>query len=138
MTFFWLVAFIVLILIEICTINLVTIWFAIGSVASFFVSMFSDNIIIQTAIFIIVSILSLIVTKPFTKKIKVANIKTNLDRVIGMEAVVIRDISKFKIGEVKVDGKRWSAKSDEDISTGEIVEIEKIEGVKLIVKKKEI
>ena len=136
MAFFWLGLFVVL-LIEICTINLVSIWFAIGAFVSFFVSMFTENIFIQGAVFLVVSLLTLLVTKPFIKKMKFQNVRTNLDRVVGMEGVVTEEISKFEIGEVKVDGKRWSAKSDSSISVGDVVEIERIDGVKLIVKKKE-
>lgn len=137
MAFCWLMIFIVLLLLEICTVNLVSIWFALGAVASFFVAMFTDNIFIQMGVFIVVSILTLLVTKPFIKKVKSKKVSTNLDRVIGMDAKVTEDISKFQIGEVKVDGKRWSAKSNQTISKGEVVEVEKIDGVKLIVKKKE-
>ena len=137
MAFFWLGLFVVLLIIEICTINLVSIWFAIGAFVSFFVSMFTENIFIQGAVFLVVSLLTLLVTKPFKKKMKFQNVRTNLDRVVGMEGVVTEEISKFEIGEVKVDGKRWSAKSDSSISVGDVVEIERIDGVKLIVKKKE-
>mgnify|MGYP001055530588 CR=1 FL=1 len=137
MAFFWLGLFVVLLIIEICTINLVSIWFAIGAFVSFFVSMFTENIFIQGAVFLVVSLLTLLVTKPFIKKMKFQNVRTNLDRVVGMEGVVTEEISKFEIGEVKVDGKRWSAKSDSSISVGDVVEIERIDGVKLIVKKKE-
>ncbi|MCI8548369.1 MAG: NfeD family protein [Bacilli bacterium] len=137
MAFFWLGLFVVLLIIEICTINLVSIWFAIGAFVSFFVSMFTENIFIQGSVFLVVSLLTLLVTKPFIKKMKFQNVRTNLDRVVGMEGVVTEEISKFEIGEVKVDGKRWSAKSDSSISVGDVVEIERIDGVKLIVKKKE-
>lgn len=137
MAFCWLTVFIVLLLLEICTVNLVSIWFAIGAFVSFFVAFFTDNVIIQMIVFILISVLTLFVTKPFVKKVKSKKIMTNLDRVIGMEAIVTEDISKLHVGEVKVDGKRWSAKSNENISKGEIVEVKKIDGVKLIVKKKE-
>ncbi len=137
MTFCWLLVFIVLLLIEICTVNLVSIWFAIGALASLCVSIFTNNMIIQLIVFIVVSFITLVITKPLLKKIKINKHFTNLDRVIGMEGIVTEDISKFKIGEVKVDSKRWSAKSDEEIKKDSIVIIEKIDGVKLIVRKKE-
>ena len=124
MAFFWLGLFVVLLIIEICTINLVSIWFAIGAFVSFFVSMFTENIFIQGSVFLVVSLLTLLVTKPFIKKMKFQNVRTNLDRVVGMEGVVTEEISKFEIGEVKVDGKRWSAKSDSSISVGDVVERE--------------
>lgn len=137
MAFCWLTVFIVLLLLEICTVNLVSIWFAIGAFVSFFMALFIDNVILQMVVFVIVSVITLVVTKPVVKKIKINKTKTNLDRVVGMDAIVTEDILKFSFGEVKVDGKRWSAKSDEEISKGEVVEVEKIEGVKLIVKRKE-
>ncbi len=137
MTFCWLLVFIVLLLIEICTVNLVSIWFALGALASLFASIFTNNMIIQLIVFIVVSFITLVITKPLVKKIKGKQHSTNLDRVIGMEGIVTEDISKFQIGEVKVDSKRWSAKSDEEIKKDSIVIIEKIDGVKLIVRKKE-
>lgn len=137
MTFCWLLVFIVLLLIEICTVNLVSIWFALGALASLCASIFTNNMIIQLIVFIVVSFITLVITKPLVKKIKVKQHSTNFDRVIGMEGIVTEDISKFQIGEVKVDSKRWSAKSDEEIKKDSIVIIEKIDGVKLIVRKKE-
>ena len=137
MAFCWLMIFIVLLLIELCTVNLVSIWFAIGALASFFVAMFTDSIWIQLIVFVVISIISLMITKPIIKKIKHNKVATNLDKVIGMTAVVTEEITKNEIGEVKVDGKKWSAISKKNIKEGEEVIVEKIDGVKLIVSKKE-
>lgn len=137
MLYWWLLIFVVLLAIEIFTVNLVSIWFAIGAFVSFLIAMFTDDIIIQLVFFTVVSCLALFITKPIVKRVKVKTVSTNLDRVVGMEAIVTEDISKFQVGEVKVDGKRWSAKSDSSIDKGSVVEIEKIDGVKLIVRKKE-
>ncbi len=137
MAFCWLMIFIILLLIEICTVNLVSIWFAIGALVSFFVAMITDNVLIQLVSFIVVSFVSLLITKPIVKKMKSNKVATNLDRVIGMDAVVTEDILKHEVGEVKVDGKKWSAISKEEFKKGDIVSVKKIEGVKLIVTKKE-
>ena len=137
MAFCWLMIFIILLLIEICTVNLVSIWFAIGALVSFFVAMITDNVLIQLVAFIVVSFVSLLITKPIVKKMKSNKVATNLDRVIGMDAVVTEDILKHEVGEVKVDGKKWSAISKEEFKKGDIVSVKKIEGVKLIVTKKE-
>ena len=76
--------------------------------------------------------LFLLITKPLIKKTHLkGNVKTNFDRIIGMEAIVTEEISKNKIGEVKVDGKRWSAYSDKKIKVGSTVRVLSIEGVKL-------
>ena len=132
MTFTWLVLFIVLVFIELVTVNLVTIWFAIGSLVSFFVSLFTDNTSLQIGIFVVVSFIALLLTKKFVNKVKNKQIiPTNLDRVIGKIGIVTETISPLKIGEVKVDGKRWSAISDTEIKLNEKVKILAIDGVKL-------
>ena len=134
----WLVIVFVLIFIEVSTVNLVSIWFIASGIVSLIISVFYDNFYIQFAVFVILGIILLLTTKSLLEKyIKPKEEKTNLDRVIGMEGVVTQDIKKHEIGEVKVDGKRWSAKSDDTFQVGDEVIIESISGVKLIVRKKE-
>ena len=78
----------------------------------------------------------MLLTRPYlVRKLGKTKVSTNLDRVIGMEGIVTEEITRFKIGEVKVDGKKWSAISDEKIKVGEEVIIENIDGVKLVVRK---
>ena len=120
---------------ELITINLVSIWFAIGALASFTVSLVSSDTTLQIAVFVIVSFISLVLTKSFVKKIRTKDpIPTNLDRVIGEIGIVTEEITKLNPGEVKVDGKRWTAVANKKISVGSKVEILSIEGVKLSVK----
>ena len=136
MTFYWGVIFFILLFIEIITINLVSIWFALGALASMITSIFTDNLIIQIIVFIAVSVITLLLTKPFIKKFNsTKHIPTNLDRVIGKVGEVTKDIKHNNYGEVKVMGTIWTATSDEEISIGEKVKVEKIDGVKLIVSK---
>jgi len=71
------------------------------------------------------------------KRLGKSNEKTNLDRVVGMQGIVTENIEPLKVGEVKVDGKLWSAVSDILIEKDEVVEIVSIDGVKLNVKKAE-
>lgn len=132
----WFVIFIVMLLIEIVTVNLVSIWFAVGALVSSIVAYFCDSIVIQIGVFLVVSSLTLIFTRPFSNKVRNGKkIPTNLDRVIGIEGVVTEDIERNKVGEVRVDGKRWSAVSKETLKKNEIVKVMKIDGVKLIVEK---
>ena len=132
MTLFWLVLFVILALFELVTVNLVSIWFAIGAIIATFVSLVTDNIMIHLAVFTITSILLLLLTKPFVKKIKRKDVvPTNLDRVIGKVGVVTEKIEKDGIGEVKVLGKRWSAYSDKEIKENCKVKVLSINGVKL-------
>lgn len=135
MSFTWMIIFIILIVIELCTVNLVSIWFAIGALASFVLSFWISDMSWQIAMFIIVSFISLLLTRSFVKKIRGGNIvATNLDRVIGKIGIVTEEITKLEPGEVKVDGKKWSAVSTKKIKVGSKVEILSIDGVKLNVK----
>lgn len=133
---FWLILVIILSFIEVTTVNLLTIWFVLSGIVTIIISFLTNDIIIETTIFIILGIFLLITTRPIFKKyIKGKDTRTNLDQVIGMQGVVSEDIKKGSIGEVKVAGKKWSAISDEEIKVGEYVIIEEIKGVKLVVKK---
>lgn len=135
----WLSLFIVLLVIEFMTVNLVTIWFAIGALFACVTTFITDSLIIQTCVFFIVSVASLIITRPIVKKyLSSKRVKINYDKVIGMIGIVTKDIKPLENGEVKVDGKYWTAKSDEEIKEGSKVEILSIEGVKLIVKKEDL
>jgi len=131
----WLIIFLGLVFLELFTTNLVSIWFAIGSLVSFVVSMFIEDTTIQIAVFIVVSAISLILTQKFVKKVRGREPeKTNLDRVIGKIGIVTEEITKLEPGEVKVDGKKWSAVSTKKVKVGSKVEILSIDGVKLNVK----
>ncbi len=138
MTILWGLLFLVLIFIEFVTINLVTLWFACGALISLFVSIYVDSVIVQTLVFIIVSLLSLVLTKPIVNKLKIKKvIPTNSDRYIGQSGEVIKKITPKEKGEVKVMGTVWAAISNETLEVGEDILVEKIDGVKLIVKKED-
>lgn len=138
MTSTWTIVFLVLLFIELITINLVSIWFAIGALFSAIVSIFTDSVLIQFLAFLLVSIVALIITKPVIKKFNRKKFTpTNLDRVIGQQGVVTEKITENSYGLVKVLGSVWTASSDDFIDVGSRVIVQKIDGVKLIVKKKE-
>lgn len=135
---FWLILIFVLIIAEVSTVNLVTVWFIASGIISLILSFFIDSFFVQFAVFVILGIILLLTTRPILLKLmKAKNESTNLDRVIGMTAIVTETIKKNEIGEVKVDGKHWSAISKKKLEVGEEVIVEAIEGVKLIVRKKE-
>lgn len=134
----WLILFVILIILELCTINLTTIWFAFGALLAYVTSLFFDNVIIQTTVFLVVSVATLIFTRPIVKKYLLKKpSRTNADMLIGKVGIVTKEIVKDNVGEVKIDGKYWSAKANKKIKEGSKVEILSIEGVKLIVEKKE-
>ncbi len=117
--YIWLLLAVILGIIEISTTNLVSIWFVISSLLAMVSSLFTDNILIQIAIFVLVGVLLMPISRKLYSKIKMNNSKTNIH---------------FN-GEVKVDGKKWSAYSDTDISKGENIKVLSINSVKLKVKK---
>ena len=136
----WLVVFILLILIELATMGLTTIWFAGGAVAGFVASMLGANVVIQAAAFFTVSILLLFFTRPFAVRYINSNkTKTNVDGLIGQEALVLEEINNIReTGCARLEGKEWTARSMNDtvIPKDTVVTVERIEGVKLIVKAK--
>lgn len=137
MFYVWLAVVILLAIVEIISINLTTIWFVISGLVSLFISFICDNFLIQFATFVILGIILLITTKPYLKKIlKTEDTKTNLDRVEGMSGIVTEEITRKQNGEVKVDGKLWTAYADKKIKVGSMVKIIKIDGVKLKVEER--
>lgn len=130
----WLVIVILLAVIEFSTVNLVSVWFIASGIVTIFVSLVTDNFFIQFGVFAILGALLMILTKPLLDKtIKEHKEKLNLDRVMGMEGIVTEEIKPNMVGEVKVDGKRWSAIANEVIKVDTIVKINGIDGVKLVV-----
>ena len=134
----WLIVIVATLVIEAMTAGLTTIWFSAGALAALTASYLGISFPLQIIIFIVVSITALIFTRPLVKnKIHKNKVKTNADMVIGKQAIVVETICPIEgKGQVKVDGKIWSAKSEnsENIPKDELVTIEKIEGVHLIVK----
>lgn len=137
MTIIWLAIAIVMALVEAATVQLVSIWFAIGGAAACVTSLFTDNLIVQIAVFIAVSAVALAVTRPLVKKMRQKGVEpTNADRYIGKSAVVVQTIDNEKAeGMVKVDNQTWTARSasGEPIAAGTAVTVTAIEGVKLMV-----
>lgn len=135
----WLIVIVLLVFLEVSTINLVCVWFILSGLVSLILSFFIESFYILFAVFVLLGLVLMILTRPIlVRKFKRKNVKTNSDRVLGMEGVVTEEINKLKIGEVKVDGKRWSAISDEKIEVGTTIIVESIDGVKLVVRKGEV
>ena len=132
----WLVIVILLGLVEAATVNLVSIWFIASGIITLFLSLFVSSFVIQFAVFVILGIIFLIATRKKLLDYQTEeDTKLNLERVIGMEGIVTQKITKNEVGEVKVDGKLWSAVSNVSIKENEPVLIKEIDGVKLVVEK---
>lgn len=134
----WLILIVVLIVAEVATYQLVAVWFALGAVASLLASLMGASGTVQLITFVVVSLLSLIASRPLVKKIQSApKEKTNVDRIIGQTAVVIHPISSEQRGRVEIEGQDWSAAAvnkEESFATGQKVQIVRIEGVTVYVK----
>ena len=134
----WLIIFIIMLAAEILTATaLVSIWFALGALAALVIYAIGFGFIVQLIVFIAVSIVLLILTKPFVKKvIKPGYTPTNTDRLLGEICIVVEDIDDLGTkGSVVIDGKEWSALSDngKPIVSGSRAKVTDIRGVKLVV-----
>lgn len=134
----WAVLTVVLIGIEVGTVQLVAVWFAAGSLAAFIASLFSESLTLQLILFAAASILLLIATRPIVNRLlRDRRVPTNADSLIGKECIVKEEICNLSAeGRVSVDGMTWSARNaagDARIPAGTTCVIREIQGVKLMV-----
>lgn len=139
---YWLIALIVFLVIEAVTLGLATIWFAGGALVALIAAMCGAGLGIQVASFLVVSLVLLIFTRPFAVRfLSKDTLKTNVNRVIGMEGVVTEEISNLAgTGKVSLGGNIWTARTENEggtIPVDAVVAVLRVEGVKLIVKVKE-
>lgn len=137
----WLIIAGLMFVLEILTAGFLVFWFGVAALLTMVLSLFVDSIVIQIIVFIVLSFILVIATKPLVSKyvLKGDMIKTNVYTVIGKTAIVTVDIDIAKgTGQIKVGSDVWSAKSEngEKIATGAMVEILQVEGVKVIVREK--
>ena len=134
---FWLAALVLFLIIEAATAGLVSVWFAAGALAALVVSLFHLHIWFQVAAFILVSAITLALTRSLAKKLlETKKRPTNVDMLYDMTGMVTEPIDNIAgSGAVKIAGKVWTARSygGEPIAEGAVVRVKLIEGVKLIV-----
>ncbi len=135
---FWFILVAVLIIIELITLGLTTIWFAGGAFIAGIFAMFDAPIFLQILVFILVSVLLLVFTRPIAQKhINAKTEKTNLDSLIGEKGIVLVTINNLNsTGQIMLNGIEWSARSSSDdviIDEGATVTVQQISGVKVIV-----
>ncbi len=133
----WIAMLELFVVIEAATAQLVTIWFAVGTLASLIAALVHAPIAIQIVLFVVVSVVALFATRPLVRKItNTKEARLNADRCIGQTAVITETINNIDgTGMAKIDGKVWTARSADGsvIPEGTQVTVDKIEGVKLIV-----
>lgn len=136
----WIVLAAVFAVVEACTVQLVSVWFALGALAALISETLGAQRVIQLVVFVAVSVAALALTRPLVKRFSAAQIQpTNADMCIGQQAVVTQDINNTDgVGSAKVRGVEWTARSSDgsEIPKGETVTVKAIEGVKLIVERK--
>ena len=136
-TILWLGLMVLFLAVEAATVTMVSLWFAGGALAALAISLLGGGLVWQIGAFIIVSAALLALLRPIARKHFTPKLtKTNVDSVIGMEGYVTGDIDNVAAtGTVKLGAMEWTARSvsGEKISTGTLVKVEKIEGVKAFV-----
>ena len=138
MWYIWLIMAGFFLIAEIITVGFLIFWLSIGSLLAMITSFFTDNIVIQTAVFVISSTILIFATKPFVKKFATNKnpIKTNVYSIIGKEGLVTEEIDPIKaIGQIKVSGEIWSAisKDNQIIPKDTKIRVTEIKGVKAII-----
>ena len=137
---YWLIAFVILVGIEVATMALTTIWFAGGAFVAYLLALFGASTEIQLAASVVMSFLLLFLTRPVASKYINGNtVRTNAESLIGRDARVTAEIcNELGTGSAVIDGQEWTARSAQDgetIPSGAQVRIKEIQGVKLIVRK---
>ena len=138
----WVGAMVVFGVLEAATVGLTSIWFVVGALGGLIVAMCGGQIWLQLVVFFVVSIAALIAARPLVVKyINQDTTATNADRVLGATARVTESVDNtVPVGAVYVDGKTWSARSEngENIAAGTMVRVTRMEGVRIFVEKEEV
>lgn len=137
----WLLILVVLVIVELISMGLTTIWFAGGALVAALTSLVGLPVWGQIIVFLVVSLLLLFFTRPIAVKyFNKDRVKTNVESLVGRQAIVISEIDNVKgIGRVTVGGQEWSARTKEDeagLPVGAVADIIGIHGVKLIVEER--
>ena len=142
MTWIWLSAAVILLIVEGIAPGLVSVWFALGALAAMVSAICNAPLWLQAVWFVLVSAVALVLTRPLVKKYVNSRVQpTNADALIGKDGVVVDEIDNIAgTGSVKISGQMWTARSTDEnipIASGKIVTAKAIQGVKLIVEEKE-
>lgn len=132
----WSIVVLAAIVIEVSTVALTSVWFALGGLVALVLAIFDVNFVWQILSFVVVSTAALIATRPIAKKMNTKDvIHTNADKIIQMVGIVTKEIPAGEIGEIRVNSELWRAKSleTEDIEVGEKVIVKNLDGNKVIV-----
>lgn len=135
---FWLTIFIILLIVEIATMALTTVWFSVGAVFALFASLLGASLVVQIVIFLVVSFLVLFLYRPLALKyVNQRLTKTNVDDLVGKEGRITEKVDNLsQTGRMVINGMDWAARTESDAITIEpdtVVKVLKVVGVRLIV-----
>ena len=137
----WLGVLILMILLELATMGLTTIWFAGGALAAFIAALCGASLLVELGLFLVVSFLLLFAFRPLAMRyVNSRTVKTNVESLAGKTARVTEEINnEMGQGTAVLNGQEWTARSADDtvIPAGSLVVVDAVSGVKLLVHKKE-
>lgn len=139
----WLAVLVILVIVELATMGLTTIWFAGGALIATVIAALEGPVWLQFVCFVVVSLVLLVLTRPVAMRYFNQNReKTNVDSLVGKQAIVTLDINNLLgTGQVMLNGMEWSARSAKDdvkIEAGAVVVVKSISGVKVLVEPQEM
>ena len=133
----WLVLMLVFLLVEACTVSMVSVWFAIGALAAMVASLCGGELWLQLVLFVVISAAALLALRPLARKYFTPRLtKTNMDAVIGQEGLVTVTVDNtHAVGQVRLGHMEWSARSTsgEILEEGTRIRVDRVEGVKVFV-----
>ena len=131
----WLILLVAFIVAEAATATLVSIWFCAGAAAALLLSAFVPNVLAQTAVFLVVSLVCLVLMRPLVrKKDAKAAVPTNADRNVGQPAEVIAAVEPARPGRARLSGVDWAARCDVPLAEGQLAEVVAVEGTTLVLR----
>ena len=136
-TFFWFALLVIFVVAEAVTVNMVSAWFAIGSLASLITALLGGKLWLQIVVFLAVSAGALAMLRPIAKKYFTPKLtRTNVDAMAGKTCLCVTAIDNLEgVGQVRMGDVEWTARSTtgEAIPAGTEVKIDRVEGVKVYV-----
>lgn len=137
MPFVWLIVFVIAVIAEFASAELVSVWFIFASLIALGLSFIPGlPFFVEIIVFVVLSAVQIIfLRKIFKKLFKTKEFRSNSDSMIDEKVLVVKDIVPNELGEIKHKGIIWSAYADEEIKSGEYVIVESIDGNRLKVRK---
>lgn len=131
----WLIIAGIFLIIESATTGFLVFWFSVGALIALVCSFFIESVITQTSIFLVTSTILIFATRKFCNKFLNNDAPETINTIVGKVGTVTVDIDPIKaVGQVKIGGESWSATAEAPIEKGAEIIVEKVQGVKAVVK----